>query len=216
MSTNAANPPEYMQPYLKALARHGASLKSLLWASDATQAARFDALQRALVSGWRSEGMKGRTLLDVGCGRGDLLLWLARQKLAPSEYIGLDAAEGLLASAKDRCKKVTPVPRFILADIVVRPQALFTGSEVVAVSGTLNTLSREMFAAVLGRLVDAAAEVLVFNFLSSAERSAASHLNWYPPDQVRHIVGANGGAVVAELSDYLDGDTTMAVVRIDR
>ena len=55
--------PPYLAPYLRAAERHGAGFDTLLWASPRTQEVRFDALRRAAPVG-------GRTVLDVGCGRG--------------------------------------------------------------------------------------------------------------------------------------------------
>jgi SAM-dependent methyltransferase len=203
-----AETPDYLKPYFRAISRHGASIRGLLWASDETQTVRFDALQRALVKGWHVGGMRGRTVLDVGCGRGDLLLWARQQNIAPAEYIGVDASAELLSAARERCG---PAGLFIEADVVARPAVMFTGSEVVAVSGTLNTLAAGDFVSVLGRLMDAAAEVLVFNFLSSAERAAGKYLTWHGLEEVEKVVARHGGEVMTVLSDYLDGDTTMLV-----
>ena len=65
LSDNAVGLP-YLQPYLKAAERHGAGFGSLLWASPETQASRFDAVERL-------GRLHGKSILDVGCGRADLL-----------------------------------------------------------------------------------------------------------------------------------------------
>src|SRR5215213_2125323 len=74
--------PAYLSPYLKAASRHGAGFSSLLWASPQTQAVRFAALTRIV-------DLNGKSLLDVGCGRADLLDFLLAQNVRPAHYVGL-------------------------------------------------------------------------------------------------------------------------------
>jgi hypothetical protein len=58
--------PEYLQPYVNAVQKYGTGFNSLLWASPKTQKMRFEALRRVC-------DFEGRSILDVGCGRADLL-----------------------------------------------------------------------------------------------------------------------------------------------
>ena len=58
--------PSYLEPYLAASRKYGAGFGTLLWASPKTQATRFKALLQAV-------DINGLAVMDVGCGRADLL-----------------------------------------------------------------------------------------------------------------------------------------------
>src|SRR5688500_13135141 len=90
---DATDDPPYLAPYLRAAERHGAGFDALLWASPRTQEVRFDALRRAVP-------MHGRTVLDVGCGRADLLRFLLDAGVRPRHYVGLEAVPALADAAE--------------------------------------------------------------------------------------------------------------------
>src|SRR5688572_20626498 len=75
--TMAGKGERYLEPYVRAAARHGEGFGSLLWASPQTQGARFDALMRLCEFG-------GRNVLDVGCGRADFLDHLIKREVRPA------------------------------------------------------------------------------------------------------------------------------------
>src|SRR6266480_5491725 len=82
----------YLEPYRKAASRHGDQFGSLLWASPRTQAARFDAICRLAET-------RGKKVLDVGCGRGDLMDFMILREIAPAEYVGIEAVDELVGAA---------------------------------------------------------------------------------------------------------------------
>src|SRR5271170_6786519 len=86
---------DYLIPYLRAAAVHGAGFGSLLWANPGTQAARFDAFARL----W---AFKGQSLLDVGCGRADCLEFLIDRGMPPADYVGIEAVAELADAAEQR------------------------------------------------------------------------------------------------------------------
>src|SRR5277367_6342008 len=88
-------PEPHLVPYLEAAAQHGGGFRSLLWASPKTQRARFAAIARAV-------NLDGRIILDAGCGRADLLGYLLKQGVNPTEYIGLEAVDELAGAAEER------------------------------------------------------------------------------------------------------------------
>src|SRR3982751_195878 len=92
-----ATAPAYLDPYLRAAKLHGSGFSSLLWACPETQAARFDALVRAI-------DLSGRKVLDVGCGRGDLMDFLTVRGVRISEYIGIEAVDALAGAADEKCR----------------------------------------------------------------------------------------------------------------
>ena len=83
LSKNSVAPEPYLLPYLRAADKYGAEFPSLLWASPDTQAARFDAIQRL-------GKLDRKSVLDVGCGRADLLAFLLDRGVRPDDYVGIE------------------------------------------------------------------------------------------------------------------------------
>ncbi len=194
----------YLSPYARAARKSPGAFSSLLWASPQSQHLRFDAIARIADLG-------GRSLLDVGCGRADLAVYLELRGINLSEYIGIEAIDATAAAAEQRGREFgCDSFRIIRGDVVADPRLMFTGSDVIVVSGSFNTFDRETFYSVLSRACDAAAEALVFNFLSSPDLAAARYLTWHRPTDVEAFVQKRGRRFEV-LCDYLDGDCTMAV-----
>ena len=196
----------YLLPYLRAAERHGSDFPSLLWASPQTQAARFDAIRRL-------GDLHGKSLLDVGCGRADLLDFMIRRGVRPADYTGIEAVEALAAAAEDTCMRWAGVRgRVIRADFVREPLRLFAGADVVVFSGSLNTVDDGPFYTTIRRAFEAAAERLVFNFLCSTYLAGAEYLRWRRPQDVLKFAATLTGDVRA-LEDYLPGDFTVALAK---
>jgi SAM-dependent methyltransferase len=203
-ASDSASPVPYLLPYLKAAERHGSDFPSLLWASPQTQAARFEAIRRL-------GGMHAKSVLDVGCGRADLLDFLIRRGVRPADYTGIEAVDTLAAAAEDTCVRWAGVRgRVIRADFVREPLRLFAGADVVVFSGSLNTLDDAPFYTTIRRAFEAAAERLVFNFLCSTYLAGAEYLRWRRPQDVLKFAATLTGEV-RTLDDYLPGDFTVAL-----
>src|SRR5262249_20899589 len=133
--SNDMDAPEYLQPYLDASRRYGAGFGSLLWASPKTQAIRFAALVHAI-------DLNDLSVLDVGCGRADLLIYMRDHGIFPRSYIGLEAVEPLAAAAE--AKHLSDC-RIVRGDFVRDPRLLDIGADVLLFSGSLNTLDEPTF-----------------------------------------------------------------------
>ena len=191
-------PPSYLKPYVDAARAHGAGFGSLLWASPTTQAARFEAISRIV-------DLQGKSVLDVGCGRADLLEFLLARGVRPADYIGI---EGVAALAQAAGAKRLPGATIIRGDFVAEPARMFVGADVVVLSGSLNTAGDDVFYETLRRARDAAAETLVFNFLCSPLLAGQSYLHWRRPQDVVWFARQRSREVAA-LNDYLPGDMTV-------
>ena len=197
-----ADAPPYLRPYLVAAARYGAGFGSLLWASPKTQAARFDALIRAATGA----AIRGRRVLDVGCGRADLLDHLRRRDVRPASYLGIEAVDDLAAAAERKPDAVV-----VRGDFVRRPDLMrAAGADVVLISGSLNTMDAESFYRSVAAAFDAADDRLAFNFLAGPTLAAASHLTWHRPADVRAFA-ATLSTDVGYWDDYLTGDATVCI-----
>jgi len=190
----------YLRPYTRAAARTRGKFESLLWASPDTQRARFDALCRIV-------NMNGARVLDVGCGRADLLEHFVRRNVHPAEYVGIEAVPELVAVAREAAAR-SPVARIVQGDFVMDAERLFAGAEVVVVSGALNTVPADTFHRVLRAAHAAAGRCVAFNFLCSSSLAAADYLYWHRTDEVMAFA-RTVTPVVHKLEDYLEGDCTI-------
>lgn len=80
--------------FSRLLSRHGQSHAALEWNSRESQERRFAVLAEIGLA-------DGDSVLDVGCGIGDLLAWLGRARLAV-DYTGLDITPLMVETARDR------------------------------------------------------------------------------------------------------------------
>jgi len=192
--------PDYLLPYLSATRRYGAGFGALLWASPRTQAARFAALLRAV-------DVNNLTILDVGCGRGDLFTFMIHHGICPAAYIGLEAVEALAAAAE--AKRLSNA-RIIRGDFVRDPRQLEAGADVLLFSGSLNTLDERAFYQTLTNAYTAARRAVVFNFLCSSDLAASSFLTWHRSEAVLAFARKQCDRVRL-WDDYLKGDATVAM-----
>ena len=206
LSKNHIAPQPYLLPYLRAADKHGAEFPSLLWASPQTQSARFDAIERL-------GGLHGKSVLDVGCGRADLLAFLLDRGVRPADYLGIEAVEDLASAAEVACRRHGDAT-ILRADFVREPLRLFAGADVVVFSGSLNTIEDADFYTTIRRAFDAAAEKLVFNFLCSSYLAGADYLRWRRPAEVIAFA-SQLTSDVSSLDDYLHGDFTIARTKND-
>ncbi len=73
--------------------RFGRDPRTVGWGSREDQILRFRMLFRDL-------NPRGKTILDVGCGLGDLVPFLEQQTAGNFNYIGIDVAENLVEDAR--------------------------------------------------------------------------------------------------------------------
>jgi len=192
----------YLRPYLRAAREHGGGFNSLLWATQKSQRQRFDAICRI-------HELAGKSVLDAGCGRADFLGYLIDTKTRISDYIGVEAVDALATEAEARNY---PNCKIVRGDFVREPARLFVGADVIVFSGSLNTIDSTGFYETLSRAVDAAAEAVVFNFLSSSVLAGRDYLVWHRPEHVMSFLRRLPCTVVTH-TDYLEGDQTIAVVK---
>lgn len=192
--------PFYLLPYANARQQGARGIDALLWTGLEAQSVRFDAIVRNCP-------LAGLRLLDVGCGRADLLGYLLECGIVPAHYTGLEMIPATLRAARRKKYERCDV---IAADFVRQPESLQVGADVVIFSGSLNTLTRPQFYRTLRAAWDAAGQSLVFNFLSSTYWCGEDWLNWHRRDTVLDFCSSLGGKASFDES-YLEGDCTVAV-----
>jgi len=72
----------------------GRNIKTVGWGNEKDQVLRFEMLLRGL-------DPKGKTILDIGCGLGDLVTYLHEKTNGDFQYIGIDIADTLVNDAKN-------------------------------------------------------------------------------------------------------------------
>ena len=203
----------YLSPYRHAVDRHGARFESLLWNSVETQQARFRAITDLI-------DLRGRSILDAGCGRADLAVWLVQQHIEWDRYIGVDAIPEMLAHARSLN---LPRAQFHLVDFITDDRAFLCDGDapqIIVFSGSLNTIPRVLTARALERAWRDCREALVFNFLSAGNTrtltdAPAGHAQKLPPSGVLRWALARTPDVTLK-HDYLDGRDATVVMRKGR
>ena len=194
--------PYYLTPYHEARRQGVKGFHALLWSSREGQRLRFEAIARGVP-------LTGRTILDVGCGRADLLAYLLANGIVPAHYTGLEAIPEAIRSARrrrfERC-------RIVEGDFVREPETMAVGAEVVIFSGSLNTLTRPQFYLALTAAWAAAGRALAFNFLSSRFWCGEDWLTWHRQQTVLAFCRSLGGEPRAQ-DGYLPGDCTIVMER---
>jgi SAM-dependent methyltransferase len=179
--------------YRNAFQRHGVSAKGVAWSDENRQKRRFGALLRA------TGNLGNTTVVDAGCGFGDLYLYMRDQKRLPARYIGLDLIAQNVAVAKARTKQ-TVLRRDILKDPL--PEAHW-----YLLSGTLNLLTRFETILALKRCCDASSMGVVFNLLEGKDKSQT--YNYWLPQEIKKACESFGS--VGIYKGYLDGDFTVKI-----
>ncbi len=212
----------YLEPYEKATREMGAGFESQLWMSKDAQRTRFEVLMQV-------SRFKGRVVADLGCGVGDLPIFLHEHApdQFPKSYIGIEGVEAMAVFARERIveagvdRAMFDLGDFVadetLADLLVND----AGVEVFVFSGSLNTLdirrAQEVLDSFWYALKRADRGTLVFNFLSdrhNAERTPASPpaVRFDPADMLDWALGRT--PIVQLRHEYLRGHDATIVMEV--
>ncbi|MFA4843930.1 MAG: class I SAM-dependent methyltransferase [Candidatus Margulisiibacteriota bacterium] len=201
------------------LAEHGSSFKALDWNSPESQRLRFKILQEIFIYGKK---MNGVSLLDVGCGFGDLYGYfkaeglVARQRL---NYTGYDIAPKIIETAR----KKYPDAKFELKDIMAERH--LPSFDYIFCSGIFNVRTIDQAAhldfvkEMLYRMYDLAGCGLAVNFLSEGSLPAADpeELNagryfFFQPEEIIRIIRFTCNRYIMR-HDYHAGDFTVFLLK---
>lgn len=190
--------------YLPKLSRK-ANSQRLGWENTVTQLARFKAFVDRV-------DLNGRSLLDVGCGFGDLLSYL-KDRGVDCRYTGVDIMKEMVIEAQ----KIHAGDRFINGDIFDDASCVKESFDFVYASGTFNINLKNGVAfipKVIARFWECSKEGFAFNLLHerSADRDELYHYS--SPDQIRPLFeGYNCELEFAD--DYLQNDFTVICRKIN-
>lgn len=185
--------------YEPRIASHRANHEILDWASPRTQRLRFE----VLVS---NVPLAGLSLLDVGCGLGDLYA-LLRERQIPVDYTGVDILDKMVTLAR----KNHPEAHFLAADVFAANPFGPEAFDVVFCSGLFNLNlgnNMEFLAMALKRFLELSRRTVVFNMLHHRAACGDPQYFYHNPRQVRQILETLGASCVI-VDDYLDNDFTV-------
>jgi SAM-dependent methyltransferase len=170
---------ETVARYRERWRQHGYGPKTLGW-DKGRQRVRFC----AALEGLAEEDYA--SILDVGCGFGDLLDFL-RERNWHGQYLGVDIVPELIEEAQKR--HASERARFSCEDVSANSR---TESTTMAVAlGVFNHRlvqdNREFVRTVLSRLWECATRVVVLDFLSSAADARSDNLFYADPCEVFNL-----------------------------
>ncbi|MCY2927587.1 MAG: class I SAM-dependent methyltransferase [Planctomycetota bacterium] len=190
---------DHYRPRIKPGRPHFAVLD---WADEKSQLARFAVLADNVP-------LAGRSLLDVGCGLGDLLGYLQRRNLS-ADYTGVDIVPEMVAAAQ----RIHPAARFLCADVFTGPTHSLLQEksfDVVFCSGTFNLdlgNSLAFLSRALPHLLSLTARVLVFNLLHARTSSKYDQCVYHDPADVLSLLRSLS-LPARIIDDYLHNDFTV-------
>jgi cyclopropane fatty-acyl-phospholipid synthase-like methyltransferase len=169
------------------------------WASAASQRLRFEVLAAHVP-------LAGRTLLDVGCGLGDLWAFLLDKGL-DVDYTGVDVLAKMIAACGERFGP----ERFVRADVFAEAAPEIGPFDVVFASGIFNLNlgnNVEFLAAALRRLLTLAGETLALNLLDVRSPYQEDDYFFYDRSDVFAIL-QDRPCEVRVIDGYLPNDFTV-------
>ena len=183
--------------YRNALAQYGPNAEGVHWNSERAQRVRFDALL-----GFLPANLSRVSIVDVGCGLGDLYGYLSAIGRLPASYIGIDVVVPMVEIARERtgCEILH---RDVLADPL-------PGADYYLCSGAMNTLTADESERFIRRCFAVAGRGFVFNMLKGRTRPGAFH--HCMPDDLRALA-EELGVEPRFIDDYLPADFTAAFLR---
>lgn len=205
--------PHYLLPYRKALAEHGPSFEATLWRSREAQRLRFDVLIDLI----GEEGLRHGTLLDAGCGHGDLAARLVERGIAFERCVGVDGLDELIQAANARH---LPHSVFFTGDFVTDPTVFSSHHpDYVLFCGSLNTIPDETARDVVRRAFESANHGVALNFLGDRHHRRWAGEDLSPARRFDTVAWVDfalslSSRVVFD-QEYLDGHDVSLLVRHD-
>lgn len=184
--------------YKSAIDIHGISAKGVNWYSKEYQELRFDLLLETL-----PEDITGFTIVDAGCGFGDLFLYMEKKNKLPQRYIGIDSLSDMyeIASSRTGCE-------ILIADIC---NDTIPNADYYLCSGAMNVLNRFETHLFIRRCFEASRYGFIFNILHGDKESET--YNYLSSSQIHTIASDLDVDTVLLKDNYLENDITVAFLK---
>jgi SAM-dependent methyltransferase len=196
-----------IERYSQRFAKYGHSPKALGW-DKGKQDIRFHVLLSAF-------DLRGRSVLDIGCGFGDAVPLIRERSGDDFTYHGIDVVDDLLAVAREL--HAAPNVTFETADFLAAD--LPDTYDVVIASGIFNHVLTDMDGdafseTVLQRAYAVCTEGVAFDFLSDKVDFRTEHNHYSSPERVLALAYSHSRNVVLR-NDYMPFEFSLFVFKDD-
>ncbi len=183
--------------YNASLKKYGKTAQGLHWSSQEAQRIRFKQLRELL-----PKELAHYTMIDAGCGFGDLFLYLREKGSLPLRYTGLDCMDVMVAEARRRTSC-----EIFECDILRDP---LIEADFYCCSGAMNILDPFETQLFIRRCYDAARYGFVFNILWGAQEDLLYN---YMQVEVIESIAKVLNATCSITTGYLEGDMSVALYK---
>lgn len=172
------------------------------WESEEAQRLRFDMLLSSV-------DLEGKTLLDVGCGTGNLLEYINSKGINVS-YTGVDILDKMIEKAKQKQLKANFYHTDIFKNNIFKDESF----DVIYASGIFNLNlgnNRAFLISALELFFRLSSEAVVFNLLHYASPDREDKYFYFHPDEVNEILATFTDVIgkVEFIETYLKNDFTI-------
>ena len=180
--------------YTSAIELYGTTAKGVNWHSKRTQEIRFDIILELL-----PKNIKDFSIVDAGCGFGDLYLYMLKKKKEPKEYIGIDTVVDMYSIASEQTGK-----EIIIADIT---KDSLPRADYYVCSGAMNVLNEFETHLFIQNCFSTCREGFIFNILYGEKDSET--YNYLSKDDINNIAKSLHVEHIEFHEDYLSNDITV-------
>ena len=184
--------------YTSAIEVHGTTAKGVNWHSKESQLIRFDVILELL-----PKKLDSLSVVDAGCGFGDLYLYMQKKKRTPKEYIGIDSLVDMysIASEQTGCE-------ILIADICKDSLPI---TDYYVCSGAMNVLQEFETHLFIKNCYASSKIAFIFNILHGDKQSQT--YNYLTTSKIESIAKELGVKEVVLNEGYLEGDITVGFFR---
>lgn len=186
------------------LARFGHNDARVVWNSRESQESRFEVLAQV-------GQLDGASILDVGCGLGDLSEYLRTRGVANLSYLGIDINDDMLAAARRKYPNATFERRDLLACPLENDRFDF-----VFGSGIFNMVIPNWAQVTFGtlrRMYDCARKAVAVNFLSRLSGNANPAARYSLPSEILAFLERQLSGRFVLRHDYRKNDFTVFIYK---
>lgn len=191
-----------IQQYTKLVDAHGLTHQSLDWGSETSQHKRFKILAEIGL-------MHNDSVLDIGCGLGDLFGWLKDNSYESIQYKGIDITEALINQARVK------YPNAVFEAVNVLDGVYNAESDYVFASGVFakrNTDTTNFAKAMIEKMYRLARKGVAFNSLSAFSENLSADDNPLHPYEVLDFCRTLSPWAILRM-DYHPHDFTIYIKR---
>lgn len=182
--------------YKNAYKKHGISARGLNWNSEKSQRVRFEVITDLL-----KDELFTCSVVDAGCGFGDLYLFWQEIGLHVKSYIGVDSVKNSIQICTERLPKISFTCKDILKDDL-------SYADWYIASGTLNILSDFQTWLFLEKILAHSNKGIIFNILEGNKKS--ENFNYQKKEDIISFAKSKGFTCRVE-NDYLKNDMTVEI-----